>query len=305
MIMEHHAGDRMAAAGAGRGPRSAGEPRSRLHSSNGPPPGSPPRPAGCRRRGDAAGSPGPVARPGAGGTGSQHRRALMVAARPWVTSTMVSCCCPGSYNKASWLYPAARGTAETAHRRCDPGAGRPDLGRRGREPTRAGADRAGRRPGRAGAARPRRQPARAPARRTRPRTWILTQLAPAPRPGEGGFTKPPRRCGADAARMAGLGGVGQRSGTESTRLITHDHDPQRDHGQSGASRPARSPAINNPTMITVDEAGTRARDQRGRRVLDQRGRRDQRERWGLDQCGYQGPGSARVPGTGSARVAKC
>jgi len=187
MIMEHHAGDRMAAAGAGRGPRSAGEPRSRLHSSNGPPPGSPPRPAGCRRRGDAAGSPGPVARPGAGGTGSQHRRALMVAARPWVTSTMVSCCCPGSYNKASWLYSAARATAETAHRRCDPGAGRPDLGRRGREPTRAGADRAGRRPGRAGAARPRRQPARAPARRTRPRTWILTQLAPAPRPGEGGF----------------------------------------------------------------------------------------------------------------------
>src|SRR5580658_6764506 len=31
----------------------------------------------------------------------------MVAVRPLVTSTLVSCCCPGSYNKASWRYPDA------------------------------------------------------------------------------------------------------------------------------------------------------------------------------------------------------
>ena len=48
MIMEHRAGNQLAAARAGRGPRAAGdprgrgplaagEPRSRLHSSNGPP----------------------------------------------------------------------------------------------------------------------------------------------------------------------------------------------------------------------------------------------------------------------------
>jgi hypothetical protein len=71
MIMEPYAGDRPAAAGAGRGPRAAGEPRSRLHGSNGPPP--PHRPGSPTLRvpsaGDAAGSSGPVARPGAGGAG--------------------------------------------------------------------------------------------------------------------------------------------------------------------------------------------------------------------------------------------
>jgi hypothetical protein len=41
---------------------------------------------------------------------------MMVAARPWATSTLVSCCCPGSYNKASSLYLTARGTAETGQR---------------------------------------------------------------------------------------------------------------------------------------------------------------------------------------------
>jgi hypothetical protein len=121
MIMEPRAGDRLAA------PRAAGAPRSRLHSSNGPPPRSPPRPAGASAA-DAAGSPGPVVPPGLGGAGLQRRRAVVVAARAWVTSTLVSCCCPGSYNKASSLYLAARGTAETAHRCCDPGPGRPGAG---------------------------------------------------------------------------------------------------------------------------------------------------------------------------------
>jgi hypothetical protein len=107
MIMEARAGDRPAAPAH---PRAAGEPRSRLHSSNGPPPPHRPGSPGPSA-GDAAGSPGPVARPGLAVPGLQHRRAMMVAARPWATSTLVSCCCPGSYNKASWRYLAAQGTA--------------------------------------------------------------------------------------------------------------------------------------------------------------------------------------------------
>jgi|HubBroStandDraft_1064217.scaffolds.fasta_scaffold11813_4 hypothetical protein len=179
MIMEHHAGDHPAA------PCAAGEPRSRLHSSNGPPHGgrsgrpelrrvTPPVPQG-RARGRGLAVPG-----------LQRRRAVMVAARARVTSTMVSCCCPGSYNKASSRYLAARGTAETAQRCCNPERGPPGPGPRGRTPGQdqdpgAGPGPRGRiqgltpgqdpGPGPPGS---HRQPARAPARRTRRETWILT-----------------------------------------------------------------------------------------------------------------------------------
>jgi len=69
-------------------PARPGNPGGRLHSSNGPPPRSPLRPAGWfggwRGRFPRAGRAA-----GAGGAGLQRRRAVMVAARPWVTSTMV------------------------------------------------------------------------------------------------------------------------------------------------------------------------------------------------------------------------
>jgi hypothetical protein len=67
---------------------------------------------------------------------------VVVAARAWVTSTMVSCCCPGSYTWALWGYLAARATAETDQRCCNP-AGAARVGPAWVGTARAGTARAG------------------------------------------------------------------------------------------------------------------------------------------------------------------
>jgi len=69
---------------AGAPPARAGNPQSPAQQQRSP--AWPPlRPAGASA-GDAVSFRGPVVRPG---PGLQHRRAMMVAARPWATSTLV------------------------------------------------------------------------------------------------------------------------------------------------------------------------------------------------------------------------